>query len=39
MRYYLGSFDILEEAAESYNVRAKELHGEFARLNDIVKGG
>lgn len=36
-RYHLGSFDTKEEAAETYNIHAIKLHGEFACLNNIVK--
>ena len=31
----IGYFDTPEEAAKAYNVEARELHGEFARLNKI----
>lgn len=34
-RYNIGSFDCKHEAAKAYNVKAKELYGEFARLNVI----
>lgn len=32
---YIGSFKTKEEAAKAYNKKAKELHGEFARLNNL----
>lgn len=33
---YLGLFDTAKEAARAYNEVAKEIHGEFARLNEGV---
>ena len=35
-RVYVGHFVTPEEAALAYNVKAKELFGEFALLNDIT---
>jgi hypothetical protein len=35
-RYHLGYFADADEAAEAYNSKAMELHGEFAGLN-VVK--
>lgn len=37
--YYLGYFATQEEAAAAYNVKAVELHGEFACLNEIPSKG
>ena len=34
----IGRYDTLEEAARAYNVKAKELFGEFAVLNDVPDG-
>lgn len=32
-RYHIGCYRTATEAARAYDARAKELHGEFARLN------
>jgi hypothetical protein len=34
-RYYCGTFQDELEAARAYDVKARELHGEFARLNGV----
>ena len=34
-KYHIGEFNTSIEAAKAYNAKAIELHGEFARLNDI----
>lgn len=31
--HYIGSYGSAEEAARAYDAKARELHGEFARLN------
>lgn len=36
---YIGLFDTEEAAAEAYNEKAKELHGEYAYLNDLETVG
>lgn len=33
--FYLGTFDCPKKAAIAYNEKAKELHGAFARLNQV----
>jgi hypothetical protein len=38
-RYRLGCFNTPEEAAIAYNNKAIELHGEFAKLNEIPTRG
>ena len=32
---YLGRFDSEDDAARAYNAKALDLHGEWARLNDV----
>lgn len=32
---YIGGFKVEEDAARAYNAKAKELYGEFARLNPV----
>lgn len=34
-KFFLGHFPTMELAAIAYNEKAKELHGEFAKLNPI----
>lgn len=35
MRYYLGTYIDAEDAAKAYNLKAEELFGEYARLNNV----
>jgi len=37
-KFFLGSFPSAEQAALAYNEKAKELFGEFAKLNVILRG-
>lgn len=34
-QYYLGLFEDEIDAARAYNIKAKELHGEYAYLNEV----
>lgn len=34
-RHYLGWFHSEQDAAAAYNAKARELHGEFATMNDL----
>jgi hypothetical protein len=34
-RWFLGSYETVEEAAAAYNIAANELFGEYARLNEL----
>lgn len=36
-KIFIGYYDTEEEAAVSYNQKAKELFGEYARLNDVAR--
>jgi len=36
-RIGLGSYNSEEDAARAYNIKAVELFGEFAQLNDIER--
>ena len=36
--YFLGRYKTKEEAALAYNEKALELHGEFAKLNEVSNG-
>lgn len=38
-KYALGCYSSAEMAAKAYNTKAKELFGEYARLNSIKKSG
>lgn len=35
LEHYLGLFETVEEAAKARDVKAEELHGEFAVLNNV----
>jgi hypothetical protein len=35
--HFIGYFDSQEDAALAYNIKARELYGEFSNLNDIVE--
>ncbi len=34
-RYFIGLYELEEDAAKAYNIKAKELFGEFAKLNIV----
>ena len=34
--YWLGYFVNIEDARDAYNATARELHGDFARTNEVM---